>query len=337
MPKGSRRRLERDSEADAVGAGRARRLPGEPGRGRRTRSGRRPAADRQVRRAVRDVRRNRRPSRVLRPVSRPPRSGTVPWATRCGRARSWRRTPTATSASSSPARCATTRRRRMRSGRERYALASREFLGATVDLEETYAWGWQEFLSIEAELQRGRRADRARGRTARRRRRRWTSNPATKPTARTVSSPGCRTCPIAPSRNWAGRTSRSTDRCGVWTAGSRRRAAASAPTTCRPSDDFSRPGSMWFSVEQGRETFSTWRETTVVYHEGVPGHHLQLATQIYQRGQPQRLPTADRRNVRPCRGLGAVRRAAGPRTRLPGRGRRAARACSTPSCSAPRG
>ena len=37
-------------------------------------------------------------------------------------------------------------------GRERYTLASREFLGATVDLEETYAWGWQEFLSLEAEL-----------------------------------------------------------------------------------------------------------------------------------------------------------------------------------------
>ena len=59
MPKGSRRRLELGSEADAVGACRARRLPGEPGRGRRPRSGRRPAAGRQVRRAVRDVRRRR--------------------------------------------------------------------------------------------------------------------------------------------------------------------------------------------------------------------------------------------------------------------------------------
>ena len=37
-------------------------------------------------------------------------------------------------------------------GRERYVLASRDFLGATIDLEETYAWGWQEFLAIEAEL-----------------------------------------------------------------------------------------------------------------------------------------------------------------------------------------
>ncbi len=37
-------------------------------------------------------------------------------------------------------------------GREVYSLASRDFLGATVDLEETYHWGWKEFLGLEAEL-----------------------------------------------------------------------------------------------------------------------------------------------------------------------------------------
>jgi len=40
---------------------------------------------------------------------------------------------------------------------------------------------------------------------------------------------------------------------------------------------------MWFSVEEGREHFTTWRETTVIYHEGVPGHHLQLATAVLQK------------------------------------------------------
>src|SRR6202000_2769503 len=28
--------------------------------------------------------------------------------------------------------------------------------------------------------------------------------------------------------------------------------------------------------------FSAWREKTPVYHEGVPGHHLQIATAVYQ-------------------------------------------------------
>ncbi len=44
-----------------------------------------------------------------------------------------------------------------------------------------------------------------------------------------------------------------------------------------PSEDFSRPGRMWWAVPQGINEFSTWREVTTVYHEGVPGHHLQVA------------------------------------------------------------
>jgi uncharacterized protein (DUF885 family) len=45
-----------------------------------------------------------------------------------------------------------------------------------------------------------------------------------------------------------------------------------------PAEDFSRPGRMWWSVPQGVNRFHTWRERTTVYHEGVPGHHLQIAT-----------------------------------------------------------
>ncbi|HEX5741551.1 MAG TPA: DUF885 domain-containing protein, partial [Pilimelia sp.] len=43
-----------------------------------------------------------------------------------------------------------------------------------------------------------------------------------------------------------------------------------------PSEDFRRPGRMWWAVPQGITSFSTWREVTTVYHEGVPGHHLQI-------------------------------------------------------------
>jgi uncharacterized protein (DUF885 family) len=52
-----------------------------------------------------------------------------------------------------------------------------------------------------------------------------------------------------------------------------------------PSDDFSRPGRMWWSVPPGVTEFAPWRELTTVYHEGVPGHHLQIAQTVMNREQ----------------------------------------------------
>ena len=51
----------------------------------------------------------------------------------------------------------------------------------------------------------------------------------------------------------------------------------------QPTEDFSRPGRMWWSVPPGEEVFHTWQELTTVYHEGVPGHHLQLGTALVER------------------------------------------------------
>lgn len=49
-----------------------------------------------------------------------------------------------------------------------------------------------------------------------------------------------------------------------------------------PTEDFSRPERMRWSVPDGVETFVTWSETTTVYHRGVPGHHLQVAQNAYR-------------------------------------------------------
>ena len=167
-------------------------------------------------------------------------------------------------------------------GREVYSRASRDFLGAAVDPEETYHWGWKEFLGLEAELKDvcGRIRPGASPRevsdqldnddryqvTGTDGLQRWMqqlSDDAVDELSRThfeVPDPIRRLeCKIAPPGGTV----------GAYYTG--------------PSDDLSRPGAMWWSVEPGREVFSTWRETTVVYHEGVPGHHLQIATAVYQR------------------------------------------------------
>lgn len=50
-----------------------------------------------------------------------------------------------------------------------------------------------------------------------------------------------------------------------------------------PSEDFSRPGRTWYPT-LGRSVFPLWGEVSICYHEGVPGHHLQIAQVRYLAG-----------------------------------------------------
>ena len=54
---------------------------------------------------------------------------------------------------------------------------------------------------------------------------------------------------------------------------------ASAAHYVPPSEDFSRPGSVWYPVA-GRTHFPLFQEVTTAYHEGFPGHHLQVGVQL---------------------------------------------------------
>ncbi|MGZ4534746.1 MAG: DUF885 domain-containing protein [Nocardioidaceae bacterium] len=166
-------------------------------------------------------------------------------------------------------------------GRDLYALASRYFLGATVDLEETYAWGWAELKRIEDDMAAVAQrlvpggsvdeavaaldADPARTIHGKERFRDWMQELADRTLAEMtdvhfdIPEPIRRIeCCIAPTNDG-----------GIYYTG--------------PSEDFTRPGRMWWEVPAGMEKFSTWREVTTVYHEGVPGHHLQVAQTTYRR------------------------------------------------------
>ena len=197
-------------------------------------------------------------------------------------------------------------------GRERYALASRNFLGAVIDLEETYAWGWQEFLAIEAEMREvAERIAPGAGSGGRRR------GPGRRPRVPDRSGcrrcrPGCRSCPTGRSADLAeGRTSTSRSRSGRSSAGSPRPAAGSGPTTPGRATTSRRPGRMWWAVEPGR--------TGVLHLAGdqrrLPRGRARPSSADRHRRVPQgcaeRLSAADGRHLRARRGLGAVRRAIG--------------------------
>ncbi len=56
--------------------------------------------------------------------------------------------------------------------------------------------------------------------------------------------------------------------------------SAAAPYYTQPSLDFSRPGRTWLPT-MGETRFPVYDMVTTWYHEGVPGHHLQLAQWTY--------------------------------------------------------
>ncbi len=38
---------------------------------------------------------------------------------------------------------------------------------------------------------------------------------------------------------------------------------------------------MWWALGEGVDELATWKEVTTIYHEGVPGHHLQSAQAVF--------------------------------------------------------
>jgi uncharacterized protein (DUF885 family) len=159
-------------------------------------------------------------------------------------------------------------------GREHYQIASRYFLGATVDLLETYAWGFEELARLESEMQAV--ADKI-----------VPGGSVDDAVAALDADPARRITGKETFRDWMQALA---DRAIADLHGThfdipesvRRIEACLAPTSdggiyyTGPSEDFSRPGRMWWAVPPGIDTFSTWQEVTTVYHEGVPGHHLQV-------------------------------------------------------------
>lgn len=166
-------------------------------------------------------------------------------------------------------------------GREDYRLYSRLFLGAEIDLEETYVWGQEELARITAEMESV--AEQIRPGAG-----------VKEAIAALDADPGYQLHGTDALRAWM--QTRADEAIELLDAHMdipepvRTIECRIAPTETGgiyytgPSDDFSRPGRMWWSVPKGVTQFGTWRELTTVYHEGVPGHHLQVGQTIYRTG-----------------------------------------------------
>jgi uncharacterized protein (DUF885 family) len=159
-------------------------------------------------------------------------------------------------------------------GEEVYALAVRRWLGTSIDPREVYAWGWDELHRIEAEMER---------------------------TAERIAPGAGVKGAIALLREDPARSLDSVDTLlgflqelsdrtiaelnGVHfdiPAQIRRIECCAAPSGTAaamyytaPSGDFSRPGRTWYP-DRGRTRFPLWTEVSTAYHEGAPGHHLQI-------------------------------------------------------------
>ncbi|MGY1811652.1 DUF885 domain-containing protein [Blastococcus sp. SYSU D00820] len=167
-------------------------------------------------------------------------------------------------------------------GRDRYAVAARRWngsdLGAGQGLEEAYAWGWAEHQRLLAE-QRA-EAEALRPGATPREAMAWLDEHG--PAVDGVEAIRERLQAMMDEAIAA------LDGTHFDLAEPVRRVeamiappgSAAAPYYTRPAQDFSRPGRTWLPT-LGRERFPLWDLVSIWYHEGVPGHHLQLAQWAY--------------------------------------------------------
>ena len=161
-------------------------------------------------------------------------------------------------------------------GEGRYALGSRSYNGIELDLRETYEWGWSQLDWVRSEMQK--------------------AAASIKPGASVreaveilETDPNRAVHDVDEFRDWMQSLQDATisDMDGTHfdiAEPVRKIEAMIAPPGgalamyyTGPSEDFSRPGRTWYPTG-GKTSFPLWREVSIAYHEGVPGHHFQIGT-----------------------------------------------------------
>ncbi|WP_327715695.1 DUF885 domain-containing protein [Streptomyces sp. NBC_00490] len=160
-------------------------------------------------------------------------------------------------------------------GRERYAHWSRYFNGTDLDLDEAYAYGWSEYHRLLAEMKKEAEKILPGAETP------WVALAHLDEHGKHIEG-------VDEVRDWLqalmtqaiesldgthfelAERVRKVESCIAPPGG------AAAPYYTPPSEDFSRPGRTWLPT-MGQTRFPAYDLVSTWYHEGVPGHHLQLA------------------------------------------------------------
>jgi len=161
-------------------------------------------------------------------------------------------------------------------GPERHALARRRFMGMKVEAKDAYEWGWTEVQRIDAEMERVAQ-EILPGSTLNEVRHFLDTDPS-----RSIQGEGAL-------RDWLQELMDDAmsflidnhhfsipDSIRTVEAMISPPGGAAAMYYTGPSEDLSRPGRTWYPTN-GRTVFPRGSEPTPAYHEGVPGHHLQVA------------------------------------------------------------
>ncbi|MFF4959248.1 DUF885 domain-containing protein [Streptomyces sp. NPDC001222] len=160
-------------------------------------------------------------------------------------------------------------------GRERYARWSRYFNGTDLDLDEAYAYGWSEYHRILGEMKKEAEKILPGAETP------WVA-------LAHLDEHGAHVEGVDETRAWLqalmdeaiealdGTHFELAERVRKVESRIAPPGSAAAPYYTAPSADFSRPGRTWLPT-MGQTRFPVYDLVSTWYHEGVPGHHLQLA------------------------------------------------------------
>ncbi len=162
-------------------------------------------------------------------------------------------------------------------GEERYLLATKTYLGTEIDPRATYRWGWDEVERLWGELQ--------------------TACAAIKPgvtVPEVIEDLLTNTAYAAADEhefvelmqerqeqalaNLEGVHFDVPEQIRAIDVQVEPAGGAAAAHYVGPSEDFSRSGSVWYPIA-GRQHLPLFQEVTIAYHEGFPGHHLQVGVQ----------------------------------------------------------